>query len=159
MTKVESIEDGSEPYCKISSRYEWEEIYSENQFIEQLYNSGVISSINYELDDIEIRSKFESGRVNELEIKLSGDSGNKEVLLFGNDIRSRIRTSKNNLLLWSTMFDIERSRSEITVTGKGFGHGVGLCQWGAIGQSRQGRSYKQILAHYFPGTETGKIYD
>ena len=154
-----SIEDGSEPYCKISSRYEWEESYSENQFIEQLYNSGVISSINYELDDIEIRSKFESGRVNELEIKLSGDSGNKEVLLFGNDIRSRIRTSKNNLLLWSTMFDIERSRSEITVTGKGFGHGVGLCQWGAIGQSRQGRSYKQILAHYFPGTETGKIYD
>jgi stage II sporulation protein D len=154
-----SIIDGIQPYCKISSRYEWHETYSEDQFIEQLYNSGVINSINYELEDIDIRSRFESRRVNELQIVLSGDNGRKEIILYGNDIRSSIRTAKKNLMLWSTLFEIERSGSEITLNGKGFGHGVGMCQWGAIGQSRQGRNYKQILSHYFPGTETGRIND
>ena len=154
-----SIIDGKQPYCKISSRFEWHETYSEDEFIEKLYNSGVINSINYELEDIEIRSRFESGRVDELEIILSGDDGRKEINLYGNDIRSTIRTSKNNLMLWSTLFEIERSGSEITLNGRGFGHGVGMCQWGAIGQSRQGINYKQILSHYFPGTETGSLYD
>jgi stage II sporulation protein D len=154
-----SVVDGSKPYCKISSRYEWKETYSENQFIDKLYNSGVISSINYEVDDISVSSKFESGRVNELEIILRGDAGRKEILLYGNEIRSRIRTSDKNRLLWSTLFDVERSGSNIIINGRGFGHGVGLCQWGAIGQSREGISYKQILAHYFPGTETGRLYD
>jgi stage II sporulation protein D len=110
------------------------------------------------VDDIYISSRFESGRVNELEIILSGDTGRKEVLLYGNDLRWRIRTAKNNSVLWSTLFNVERSGNEITLNGKGFGHGVGLCQWGAIGQSRQGKNYKQILAHYFPGTETGESY-
>lgn len=154
-----SIVDGSQPYCKISTRYVWNETYSENQFIEKLYNSGVINSINYELDDIDIKSRFKSGRVNELEIILTGDTGRKEIFLYGNDIRSRIRTSKSNRLLWSTLFEIERSGNEITLNGNGFGHGVGMCQWGAIGQSREGKSYNQILAHYFPGTKTGILYD
>ena len=154
-----SVEDGSQPYCKISTRYKWNETYTESQFIEQLYESGVINSINYELEDIDIRSRFESGRVNELEIILNGDNGRKDIILFGNDIRSSIRTSKNNLMLWSTLFDIERSGSDIILNGRGFGHGVGMCQWGAIGRSRQGINYEQILAHYFPGTETGSLYD
>jgi len=42
--------------------------------------------------------------------------------------------------------------SEFTVTGTGYGHGVGLSQWGALGQAREGRSTAQILSHYYPGT-------
>lgn len=42
--------------------------------------------------------------------------------------------------------------AQFTVTGTGYGHGVGLSQWGALGQAREGRSADQILAHYFPGT-------
>jgi SpoIID/LytB domain protein len=41
---------------------------------------------------------------------------------------------------------------QFTVTGTGYGHGVGLSQWGALGQAREGRSADQILSHYFPGT-------
>jgi stage II sporulation protein D len=156
---LRSVVDGSEPYCRISSRYEWTETYSENQFIDKLYNAGVISSINYDVDDIFVSSRFESGRVNELEIILNGQSGIEEILLYGNEIRSKIRTTETNKLLWSTLFEVEKSESEIILKGKGFGHGVGMCQWGAIGQSRQGRSYKQILSHYFPGTETGTLND
>ena len=63
-------------------------------------------------------------------------------------------------MLWSTLFTIEkRSDGNIRFKGKGFGHGVGLCQWGAIEQSQKGIDYKRILEHYFPGTELGKFND
>ncbi|MGL6279510.1 MAG: SpoIID/LytB domain-containing protein, partial [Gaiella sp.] len=42
------------------------------------------------------------------------------------------------------------------LTGGGWGHGVGLSQWGAYGQAKEGRSYDEILAHYFGGTELGQ---
>jgi SpoIID/LytB domain protein len=40
-----------------------------------------------------------------------------------------------------------------TITGRGFGHGVGMCQYGAEGLARQGRSAEQILTHYYPGAQ------
>ncbi len=42
--------------------------------------------------------------------------------------------------------------------GRGFGHGAGLCQWGAKALADQGREYREILAHYYPGTELQTLY-
>ena len=42
------------------------------------------------------------------------------------------------------------------LTGNGWGHGVGMSQWGALGQARAGRTYQQILAHYYRGTDLGR---
>ena len=42
------------------------------------------------------------------------------------------------------------------VSGRGWGHGVGMSQWGAYGQAREGRTYDEILAHYYAGTELGR---
>lgn len=47
--------------------------------------------------------------------------------------------------------------SEFTVTGTGYGHGVGLSQWGALGQAREGRTAEQILGHYYPGTRVESV--
>ena len=41
------------------------------------------------------------------------------------------------------------------VTGRGYGHGVGMSQYGALGFAQNGATYDQILAHYYPGTELG----
>jgi stage II sporulation protein D len=46
--------------------------------------------------------------------------------------------------------------TRLVVTGKGWGHGVGMSQWGAYGYARHGWSYRQILAHYYPGTTLGQ---
>jgi len=46
--------------------------------------------------------------------------------------------------------------TRLVVTGKGWGHGVGMSQWGAYGYARHGWSYRQILAHYYPGTTIGQ---
>ena len=157
---LSSVEDGGESYCNISPRFEWKEVYTELQFIKQLYNAKLINNKNYNIDDIRIESRFESGRVNDLKIILDGRSGRKEIHLYGNEIRSKIRTPKRNLSLWSTMFNVKViGNGNIVFNGNGFGHGVGLCQWGAIGQSRRGIDYKNILEHYYPGTVLGRIDD
>ncbi len=50
------------------------------------------------------------------------------------------------------LFTLSARQSTVLIQSRGAGHGVGMCQWGAIGMAREGKDYKQILAHYFPGT-------
>ena len=44
------------------------------------------------------------------------------------------------------------------LTGAGWGHGVGMCQTGAIGRAQHGQNYREILSHYFNGARIAKIY-
>jgi stage II sporulation protein D len=155
------VEDGDEAYCKISPRYEWTEKYTESIFIERLYKAKLIESKKYKLSDVKVKSRFNSGRVNELDIIVNnGEEIQKTIFLLGNQIRSIIRSSDDKSILRSTLFNIYLDdENNIIITGKGNGHGVGLCQWGAIGQSKKGKDYKEILNHYFPGTNIKSIYD
>ena len=156
-----SVEDGSDHYCKISPRYEWKENYSEEVFVDRLFKSDLIESNNYRVDNIEIISRFGSGRVNKLKISLLDKNGNeKTITLIGNNMRSVIRSGDNKSILKSNYFEVELNQNkEIVIDGKGSGHGVGMCQWGAIGQSKLGVDYLNILSHYFPGTKIKNSYD
>ena len=64
-------------------------------------------------------------------------------------------------ILSSTYFSVDRevrSGSRLTgvsLRGHGNGHGVGMCQWGAIGRARSGQDVRTILRHYYPGTAVG----
>src|SRR5207244_2377517 len=49
-----------------------------------------------------------------------------------------------------------RAATTLIVTGHGWGHGVGMSQWGAYGYARHGWNYKRILSHYYPGTKIGR---
>lgn len=155
-----SIKDGSDPYCKISPRFEWTETYSKELIISRVKSYSLLDNQNYSLDDISIINKFSSGRVNEMEIKVISDGGEKKTIIIkGNEIRSIIRTADSKMILWSTLFDLSLKSDFVVLNGKGFGHGVGLCQWGAIALSRKGMNYEDILDHYYPGTETGNLND
>lgn len=90
-----------------------------------------------------------SGRINRLAIR--GDRGRAEVT---GDLRIR------RLLggLKSTLFEVAREGDQFVFRGAGFGHGVGMCQMGAIGMATAGRSHKQILGHYYRGTHLHKLY-
>ena len=154
------VKDGSDPYCKISPRFEWTETYSKELLISRLKSYSLLDNQNYRLADISIRNRFSSGRVNEMEIKVVSDGGEKKsIIIKGNEIRSIIRTADSKMILWSTLFDLSLRSNSVVLNGKGFGHGVGLCQWGAIALSRKGWNYEDILNHYYPGTETGNLND
>lgn len=55
--------------------------------------------------------------------------------------------------LRSTCFEIRFQSGSFSITTRGYGHGVGMSQWGAKALAEQGMSYREILAHYYPGTE------
>jgi stage II sporulation protein D len=153
-------EDGNEPYCNISPKYEWQEVYYSADLLQRLKRASLIGTVEYTIEDIFVESKFNSGRVSELVFELVDGKGNdKRVSIFGNRIRSVLRTANGKNILWSTFFDVTFNGDNLEINGKGFGHGVGLCQWGAISLSRKGWNYSDILQHYFPGIEVESLND
>jgi stage II sporulation protein D len=59
----------------------------------------------------------------------------------------------------STHFRVRIEGQEmIFEDGRGFGHGLGLCQWGMEGQAREGRTAGQILRYYYPGAQLTRAY-
>ena len=64
---------------------------------------------------MEIAEKFNSGRVKDLKIILRSNDGSKEIHLYGNEIRSKLRTPAKNLMLWSTLFEINESGNKIII--------------------------------------------
>ena len=83
-------------------------------------------------------------------------------MLRGNDIRYVLRAPGGEILN-STNFTVESvpgrdgSIALLTLRGTGYGHGVGMCQWGAIGRARAGQDFRTILGTYYPGTTIGAI--
>ncbi len=157
---LESVKDGNDPNCKISPRFSWQEKYSKELIVDRLKNYSLLDNQDYTLDDVSVISRFSSGRVNELELDLEDENGeDKSFIIKGNEIRSIIRTTDGKNILWSTMFEVSINSNYVILSGKGFGHGVGLCQWGAIALSQKRWSYTGILEHYFQGTTVEKIND
>ena len=66
-----------------------------------------------------------------------------------------LRAAVGNALIPSVFFELELSQTgrELVFSGRGMGHGVGLCQWGAEEMARRKFGYQAILGHYYPGTQ------
>jgi len=157
---LRGVEDGDPPNCSIAPNFKWTETYSSQKFIQRLQSSGYLPNGNFTLQNVSVANRNSSGRVENLSVDVKSVEGDtKNILITGNKIRSVIRTSNDKEILRSTMFDIVFNGSEVVINGVGNGHGVGLCQWGAIYQSTHGKNFKEILSFYFPGTQIGKIND
>lgn len=154
-----------EAYCQWSKYFTWEEVYTVDQLqlrIEQYLSSdrGKIIRIG-DITDIAVTSRTPGGRVADLTV--TTDRGTYH---FGKDrIRWVFRRSTNpNLILQSARFNVvlrrdDRGKIETAAfRGGGYGHGVGMCQCGAIGRSRAGQSFEQILRTYYSGVELKKLY-
>lgn len=153
-----SKQDNHPPNCEISPRFFWEESFNEKLILKRLFESKLISDKNSQLKEIKVISRFNSGRVNELKISLLENKKLKEISLFSNNIRFVLKNS-NGSILPSTNFVIKIEKNKVIFKGKGFGHGVGMCQWGSIFLSRKGLNFNEIISFYFPKTEIKKIYD
>ncbi len=108
--------------------------------------------------DIEVMSKGPSGR-NTL-LKVTTD---KRVLQVAGDAIRRALRQPDGRMLPSTMFDLKLQREgaggmSIVANGRGFGHGLGMCQTGAIARANAGQDYGKILDHYFPKAKLAKFF-
>jgi stage II sporulation protein D len=85
-----------------------------------------------------------------------------DVLVDGPGVRQVLRPVSGGLLR-SNVFDLTVSRAggqveRLVADGAGAGHGVGFCQWGAVGRARRGQEHQQILAAYYPGAVLERLY-
>ena len=84
-------------------------------------------------------------------------STNRILLLKINNVEFKGTDIYNKLSLRSTDFNIELQGQTVSITTKGYGHGVGMSQYGALGMAKEGYTYNQILAHYYQNTSLTKI--
>jgi stage II sporulation protein D len=140
--EVEQSRNGN-AFDRGSRYYRWEQRLTPAEVAKGIARYGNVGEVR----DVEVRRLGVSGRV--IEAAIVGSKG--ELLLRGLRIRWGLSLREN-------LFVIDRERSEdggavarFVFTGKGWGHGVGLCQVGAYGMAQAGAGYEEILKHYYTG--------
>jgi len=155
--------DGAD-LCRESKHYRWEEKWTGSEFMALLARTMTAEfpgpAPAGELEDVRIAERNSSGRVRVLVVRAGGRDHR-----LGGERGDRIRwvlRRPGGTILRSTLFDVETIRrgrrvEAVVVRGRGNGHGVGLCQIGALRMATLGYDYTDILAHYYPGTQLVRL--
>ena len=147
-------------YCDGAPKFRWTRTYSREalretiaRYVERLSSGGSVGSVRA----VRVTDVTPAGRVATLEV----ETDRRTLAIKGNDIRSALRLPGGEIL-YSTYFSVDAATGRdgvesLTLTGGGNGHGVGMCQAGAIGRARAGQDFRTILRTYYPGTTVGTI--
>ncbi|HUQ19225.1 MAG TPA: SpoIID/LytB domain-containing protein [Gemmatimonadaceae bacterium] len=161
-------------YCDASGRFRWTSTFDATQLKESLekYLGSVTNASEPPVTPNPSAPRLSLGRITSFRVNgrtasdrvqsvsIQTDKGNYVVR--GNDVRFVLRTPSGSLLN-STYFTAESTPdanggiAQLVLRGGGYGHGIGMCQFGAIGRARAGQDYKTILTTYYPGTTVGRI--
>ena len=157
-------------YDSSSSRFRWTERWSADQ-LARIFDRTLADSLPGgrgsrpidEIRDLRVRERTQSGRVRAMDVTVGRAGALSTVTIGGDKVRWILLTPKGAPLN-SSKFDIEVVRNasgratEIIASGGGWGHGIGMCQVGAMGRARAGQDYRTILQTYYPGTEIRDLY-
>ena len=132
------------PAAARKDRFRWERRFTDGDLELLAEPLGV-----GEVRGLTVVTRGVSGRATSLRVE--GASGAADV---AGELRIR-RLLRN---LPSAMFTVDREGPEWVLRGGGWGHGAGMCQWGAVGRAEAGQGYRQILRAYFSGAEVARIY-
>jgi stage II sporulation protein D len=152
---------GDRYYCDIAPRFSWTKEFAAADL------DGAVRAYLRSYSDVPSSGP---GRVRGFSIESRTPSGRVAFASFltergafqvrANDIRYVLRQPGGEILN-STYFSVssesgrDGTLSRLVIRGNGYGHGVGMCQWGAIGRARAGQTARSILAAYYPGTTVG----
>jgi stage II sporulation protein D len=103
-----------------------------------------------EIRDVAVQSRTASGRARTLVLTTSAGPRTLQAV----ELRQLIGYTR----LPSLLFEVKSEGGAAVFRGRGSGHGVGLCQWGARARAARGDGYREILAHYYPGAEIRRMY-
>lgn len=108
------------------------------------------TDVGARLDGVRVVRRDASGRAEWVALE-----GERRRLVRGWDFKIVVGRTLGWQVLKSSRFEVARTGAGFVFRGRGFGHGLGLCQAGAHVMARRGASYRQILEHYLPGTSVG----
>lgn len=160
LRSVRDRDPGSGDFCRHSPVYtwrvEWNKETLENILATRLPGLDPRKAGEFSLRDMDIKKRSPTGRVQLLEIK----SNHGTTTLRGDRIRSALRRPvRGQPMLRSTKFDLKFRQNTVVAEGGGYGHGIGMCQMGAIGMAGQGYKYDRILKHYYRGIDLKRVYN
>ena len=137
------------PYCKNSPHYNWKQNFRLKDIQDKLNAAGYKIGL---IQDIRIVERNRSNRIRKL---LITDRQGESLAISGKDFRNLVGPN----LIRSNNYDIEMKGYFFDMNGHGWGHGVGLCQWGADEMARQHYKYDEILNFYYPAAKIEMIND
>jgi stage II sporulation protein D len=155
---LDQAPDGTD-YCASSPRYRWTAAWSGAQ-LDSISRPGLAAVFGVApqalgpVERLEILDRTPSGRVRDLAFQGPG----LDLVVSRLEIRRVLAFDER--ILNSTDFSItHRDDGLVELNGRGYGHGAGMCQWGAIGRARAGQSHSQILETYYPGAVLVTAYE
>ena len=110
-------------------------------------NTDTRTRVGKELREIKVAQRDDGGRAVLITLK-----GTRDLTVRGEDLRTVLTNTFGAKSIRSARFEVSRQGARFVFTGKGYGHGVGLCQAGAYARLRAGALPEQVLARYYPGT-------
>lgn len=161
LTAVSDARPGGGFYCESSNRFRWSESWTRSELLETL-ERGLSAHVGRDVEVTRVESmtvtgRTPSGRTEAVSIRT--DAGDFRVR--GDSIRWVLRPAPNRILN-SALIELHPEGSGevtgLTVDGGGWGHGIGMCQIGAVARAREGQSYREILTTYYRGTRIARLY-
>lgn len=134
-------------FCKESPHYKWTKNIPLSDIEKKLNDNGYKIG---KIKSIAVIARNKSDRVDKIEIK---DDSGVSCVLTGKDFRGMIGPND----VRSTNFEPSINNDKLALSGIGWGHGVGMCQWGANGMAGHGKNAEEILKIYYPGAEVTTI--
>jgi stage II sporulation protein D len=141
----------ADEYCVALPQTRWTDAIPARQLLSAL-RADPRSDVGSHLDEINVVKRDATGRA-----ELIALTGEQRKILRGWDFKIIVGRTLGWSVVKSSRFSVERAGQTFVFRGSGFGHGLGLCQAGAHVMARNGSSYTQILAHYFPGATIGRL--
>ena len=148
--KLPYLREHIDPYCSRSNGSQWHSSLAKADLEKALSAAGFRPPAGWKA--LEVKSRTAGGRAVKLRFTGAVDAN-------ATMSASSFRFAVDRALGWnqirSDLYDLRASGDQIIFTGRGSGHGVGLCQAGATEMGKEGKSYREILAFYYPGTTLG----
>jgi stage II sporulation protein D len=133
-------------YCPTENRNQWR-LALENDHLRRILNTDERTAVGRRLHSVEVAERDAAGRASLLTL-----DGTERRRVRAVHFRAVLTRQLGARAFRSARFEVARAATTFEFAGQGFGHGVGLCQTGAIVRARRGSPVEQILAHYYPGT-------
>ncbi len=137
-------------YCIGTKHYEWKESFSKTDIARKLFPDNPRARVL----EVQVHSKLPGGHVSQVAVRLEHESRPK-ILEANRGFRIPLGGRRLKSTLWT---EIRSEGENVVVSGRGFGHGVGMCQVGAYKMADLGQTAIQILEHYYPGARVKKLY-
>ena len=155
---LQSVED---PFCDCENSSILSQVLNDYDLHTADFHDWTVQYTTDELSElVRTRTGIDFGTIVALEAVERGPSGRIKYLRITGTLREEvigkelaIRKALSSSHLKSSAFEIEKTPDGFTFKGRGWGHGVGLCQIGAAAMAAQGYDYRQILSHYYVGAE------